>query len=254
MKNFLNHVLSAFIRCPFHFKLPDAKKRTFSNKGNPHCILLKSNHSGPSFLATGQPLVQNNSSSNIPMVLNTFNPAQFGNYPPQIDEFDTTDQEFLMEAFADVDEYGSSLNSMSDMEHNIHHQNQFSHQPHATLPALSVHAARSNQHGIDNDYMPLSMFAGGVAVPFPDQVLYELQQKQQLGSSFEAKKLKAKKDKAASMKRPPKCTETKAPKKQKLGASQVALSYNFDSECSDVKKEPLSAKSIHAAAAKEKRR
>lgn len=157
-----------------------------------------------------------------------------------------------MEAFADVEEYGSSLNSISDVGPSGHHHEQYSHQPQATLPALSIHAARSNQHGIDNDYMPLSMFAG-VAVPFPDQVLYELQQKQQLGSSFDAKKLKAKKDKAASLKRPTKCVETKAPKKQKLG-SQVLLPYPCDLESPDVKKEPVSAKSLHAAAAKEKRR
>jgi hypothetical protein len=203
-------------------------------------------------MTAGLSQVQNNSSSHHQMMLNPFNPPQFGSYPPQIDEFDTTDQEFLMEAFADVDEYGSSLNSISDMGQNAHHQHQYSHQPQATLPALSIHAARSNQHGIDNDYMPLSMFAG-VAVPFPDQVLYELQQKQQLGSSFDAKKLKAKKDKASSLKRPTKCVETKATKKQKLGGSQVILPFS-DSEGLDVKKEPLSAKSLHAAAAKEKRR
>lgn len=204
-------------------------------------------------MATGMSQLQNNTSSSNQMMLNPFNPPQFGNYPPQIDEFDTTDQEFLMEAFADVDEYGSSLNSMSEVGHNVNHHHQYTHQPQATLATLSVNAARSNQHGIDNDYMPLSMFAG-VAVPFPDQVLYELQQKQQLGSSFDAKKLKAKKDKAASLKRPSKSLEAKAPKKQKLGSSQVILPYTLDTENVDVKKEPVSAKSLHAAAAKEKRR
>ena len=192
---------------------------------------------------------QNNSSSHQQMMSNPYNNPQFGNYPPQIDDFDTTDQEFLMEAFADVEDYGSSLNSISDLGHHVSHQNQYS-QPQATMqPALSIHAARSNQHGIDNDYMPLSMFAG-VAVPFPDQNLYELQQnKQQLGAAFDAKKFKGKKVKATSLKRPSKCVETKVPKKQKLG-TQLVPPYPEEGE----RKEPVSAKSLHAAAAKEKRR
>lgn len=194
--------------------------------------------------------VKNNSSTHQQMIMNPFTLPQYGGYPPQIDDFDPTDQEFLLEAFADVEDYGSSLNSMSDMGQNGPHQHQYS-QPHATLPTLSVHAARSNQHGIDNDYMPLSMFAG-VAVPFPDQNLYELQQnKQQLGSSFDPKKFKTKKDKSASLKRPLKTVETKVPKKQKFSAQTIPL-YP-DSEGAE-RKEPVSAKSLHAAAAKEKRR
>lgn len=204
-------------------------------------------------MTAGHQNVQNHSSSNQQMIMNPFNNPQFGNYPPQIDEFDTTDQEFLMEAFADVEDYGSSLNSISDMGHNDLHQNQYS-QPQATLPVLSIHAARSNQHGIDNDYMPLSMFAG-VAVPFPDQNLYELQQnkQQQLGSSFDPKKFnKTKKEKSSlSLKKCSKAVDTKAPKKQKLGVQP--LSSYPDSEACE-RKEPVSAKTLHAAAAKEKRR
>lgn len=193
---------------------------------------------------------KNNSSSQQQMIMNPYTIPQFGGYPPQIDDFDPTDQEFLLEAFGDVEDYGSSLNSMSDMGHNGPHQYQYS-QPQATLPTLSVHAARSNQHGIDNDYMPLSMFAG-VAVPFPDQNLYELQQnKQQLGSSFDPKKFKTKKDKSSSLKRPLKTVETKVPKKQKFSTQTIPLYPDAEGV---ERKEPVSAKTLHAAAAKEKRR
>lgn len=154
---------------------------------------------------------------------------------------DSTDHDFLMEAFADVDTYLGGLSSSNSFS-NLN--NQFPQQQ----PALSLYASQSLQHGVDNDYMPLSMFAG-VAVPFPDQNLYDLQQhKQQTGFSLETKKFNQNNVEAQKRTLNEMESKTQRPKKQKIG-------NQIDVDNIETRKEHVSySKTLHAAAAKEKRR
>lgn len=159
---------------------------------------------------------------------------------------DSTDHDFLMEAFADVDSYLGGLNSSNSFT-NLN--NQYTQQQ----PEISLYASQSLQHGVDNDYMPLSMFAG-VAVPFPDQSLYNLQQnKQQINNQQQndAKKFQQslQQNMAEAPKRTLKQIDSKAqrPKKQKIG-------NEISGDSIETRKEHLSSKTLHAAAAKEKRR
>jgi hypothetical protein len=157
---------------------------------------------------------------------------------------DSTDHDFLMEAFADVDSYLGGLNtsnSFTNLENQCTQQQQ---------PEISLYAYQSLQHGVDNDYMPLSMFAG-VAVPFPDQSLYNSQQnKQQMGLSHQQNDTKKFQP---NMVEAPKRTLTQMdskaqrPKKQKIG-------NEISGDSIETRKEHLSSKTLHAAAAKEKRR